>query len=441
MTEDNNESKQDFTGFLYDKGDRIALLKRVLKTLGNPDTDFSIIHVCGTNGKGSTSKMIADLLANLDHQVGLFTSPFIGEITNSIQINSKNISKTDFDQILDSLKQTMQLPQFSDDELSSFEALFVAAMIYFSRQNVDFVVLECGLGGELDATNAVVTTMYSIFTRIGLDHIGILGDTIAEIATTKSKIIRPSNTTIVAPNQRPISLEIIKKEAESKNSRLINASQVKISSQVNQDESLSINYTDGSTSGSFKFNLLGNYQLENVATVLVWLFDFAKQNRLKLDYDRLLSKTLGSITVPGRFEIVSSSPKIILDGAHNLDAIGSFVDTVQSKYADEKKIFVTGFLKDKDYRDNIRLLTTINHSDFKITQPNNPDRALSAKSLEDVITEETGRVYPSFGNPITALDNALVEAKQHKNTIIFVVGSFYLLNPIRAYLKTRSDHR
>lgn len=440
MAKDNNESKQGFTGFLYDQGDRIALLKRVLKALGNPDTDFSIIHVCGTNGKGSTSKMIADLLGNLHHHVGLFTSPFIGDITNSIQIDSKNIGKSDLNQILDSLKETMSSSEFSKDELSSFEAQFVAAMIYFSKQNVDFVVLECGLGGELDATNAVMNTLYSIFTRIGLDHIGILGDTIAEIATTKSKIIRPGNTTVVAPNQRAISLEILQKEAHSKGSRLINASKVNVSQTVNADGISIISYRYGTISGSFKFSLLGTYQLENVATVLTWLFDFARKNRLQLDYDHLLSQTLGSMTVPGRFEAISSSPKIILDGAHNLDAIGAFVDTVQSRYTNENKIFVTGFLKDKDYQDNIRLLTTINHADFKITQPNNPDRALSAKSLEEVMTEETGNFYPSFADPIAALNDAILDANQRPNTIIFVVGSFYLLNPIRTYLKTRSEH-
>ncbi len=252
----------EFTGFLYDQGDRIALLKAVLDELSNPDTDFSIIHVCGTNGKGSTSAMIASVLKQLHYRVGMFTSPFIGNVTNGIQINGQNISSSDRQAALETIEKIMQLDRFKGQKLSEFEAEFVASMIYFSRQKVDYVVLECGLGGELDATNAVSTTMYSIFTKIGLDHIGILGDTIQEIATTKSKIIQPNNVTIVAPNQRPAAFDVISKEAQSKSAHLISAQETKVAESDVTPQSQLIQFQRGKISGKFQFSLQGTYQIE-----------------------------------------------------------------------------------------------------------------------------------------------------------------------------------
>lgn len=427
-----------FAEFLYDQGDRIGLLKQVLRQLGNPDTNYSIIHVCGTNGKGSTATMIAALLQKMGQQVGLFTSPFIGDVTNSIRINQQAIQMTHFNHYLNRLQQLMASFGDGKQELSEFEAQFVTAMQYFSDQGVDYVVLECGLGGELDATNAVTTTMYSIFTKIGMDHIGILGNTIEEIATTKSKIIRKGNTTITAPNQRPQVSAILSHEAIEKNAAFLDANQVQIDQQ--SDDRTSLHYQFNDRAGHFKFGLQGAYQVENVRTVLLWLFDFQKHQRSTIDTDRLLTQALGKLSVTGRFETISTKPIIMIDGAHNVDAISAFVQSVKQSFPKQPKLIITGFLKDKDYVDNVRLLAQIPNATFRLTQPDNPERKLDKDHLQTVFKNVTEKRYPTFRNPIVALKNSMAEASENPELVILVVGSFYLINPICDYLiKTRSD--
>lgn len=431
----------EFTGFLYDQGDRIQLLKEVLSELGHPDTNFSIIHVCGTNGKGSTAMMIGSILQKLQFRVGLFTSPFIGDVTNGIQINQRNISSVTRQALLSRLEQIMSSDKFAGQTLSEFEAEFVAAMMYFSDQHVDYVVLECGLGGELDATNAVTTTMYSIFTKIGLDHIGILGNNIEEIATTKSKIIREGNTTIVAPDQRPAAFDVLAEEVRTKHAKLLDAGAAKVNEIDPGLPTQMIQFHQGSFEGRFKFGLQGTYQVENVSTVVTWLIDFVQKQQLAINLDQLLTDSLGQLQVPGRFEMISSSPKIIVDGAHNLDAISAFVDTVGVNLKQQHKVIITGFLKDKDYRDCVKLLTQIDDVSFRLTHPDNPKRALSVATLQATFADVTGAEYPTFADPITALTHTMTEFRHEPDTIILVVGSFYLLNPIRRFIKDRSnDH-
>lgn len=281
--------------------------------------------------------MIAACLETMDQKVGLFTSPFIGDQTNSIQINGHSISQSQLAGLTGLVKNMMATPQFADDELSDFEALFLIAMLYFSNQSVDYVVLECGLGGELDATNAVTTTQYSIFTEIGLDHVGILGSTIEEITTTKSKIIRPGNTTIIAPQHSDTVNRIIREEARSKGAKVIDVGRFVHVKYQKLNSQLIINYQTTEFAGTFKFGLIADYQLENLRTVLTWLINFYQSAKTPLTIDEILERSLSQINIPGRFETINESPMIIVDGAHNLDGIKSFVDSVNTNFESLKK--------------------------------------------------------------------------------------------------------
>ncbi|EHO51110.1 bifunctional folylpolyglutamate synthase/dihydrofolate synthase [Lentilactobacillus kisonensis] len=432
-------TKKNFSSFLYNHGDRITLLKRVLAYLGHPDQNFSIIHICGTNGKGSTSMMIAACLENLDQRVGLFTSPAIGQQTNCIQVNGVEISKGHLNDLFMKLKQVMAISEFHDAELSDFEALFLASMLYFSEEGADYVVLECGLGGELDATNAVTTTLYSIFTEIGLDHLGVLGNSLEEIVTTKSKIIRPANTTIIAPQHSQIINGIIKREATIKGARLIDAAKTVIIHSQNIGQQLMVDYQTSQQHGQFQFGLLANYQLENVRTVIAWLIDFCQSKHLTNQISDLLNHALATINVPGRFETVNKKPMIIVDGGHNLDGITAFANTVNTIFPHYNKLIVTGFLKDKDYQDSVHKLLGIKQAHFIITEPDNVDRRLAARQLQQAFIDASGITYPVFKRPITAIKAAINAANRQSKLLIFVVGSFYLLNPIRTYLINKED--
>lgn len=417
-----------FAEFLYDEGDRISLLKRVLAALDHPDMKFKIIHVCGTNGKGSTAIMIANILKELGIAAGLFTSPAIGDVTDTIRVNMTRISIGEYQTKVAHLEQLMSTTEFNDDQLSKFEADFIISMMVFAEAKVDYVVLECGLGGELDATNAVTTTMYSIFTKISLDHLGILGDSLAEIATTKSKIIRPQNTTIMAPNQQMITKKVIQGEAKIKQADLIDA---------DQHQTTVSNGKFSFLNQEFEFGLKASYEQENLNTVLCWLSNF--KNRLTISEEKIataVSSALGNnLSIPGRFELVTKNPAIILDAAHNPDGVGAFVKTVADNYSDQPKIIINGFLKDKDFKTAVSELLKLKNTRFIITNPRNESRELNSKRLDEVFYRETGITYPNFSDPIKALDFAIKQATSEiPDAVIFVVGSFYLINPIRESL-------
>lgn len=432
----------EFPTFLYDQGDRIGLLKRILKALGSPDQKFKIIHICGTNGKGSTAMMITAILKQMGHRVGLFTSPYIGEIYNGIQIDFKNIPSRIFEEKISVIKKLLRTAAFANVKVSEFEAQFLISMLYFAEQRVDYVVLECGLGGELDATNAVATTMYSIFTKISLDHVDILGNNITEIATTKSKIIRHHNVTITAQNQSLEALKVLENEAVSKQAVFLNADRVTITTSQQSKRSKQVHYRallgHSEQSGTFRFGLAGTYQLENLATVLTWFFDFVKRTSFQQRLDDILAHSLAELVVPGRFETVQQKPKIILDGGHNPDGISAFVETVQKLYPNAPKLIVNGFLKDKSYEIAVQKLLTLKNSSFIITQPENQQRELSPVKLADVYQKYTNRQFPEFTSPVKAIKQAIMTASP--TTVILVVGSFYLLNPIRTYLLSRSEY-
>ncbi|WP_283678168.1 Mur ligase family protein [Lentilactobacillus sp. Marseille-Q4993] len=413
-------------GSLYNQGDRIGLLKKVLSELGNQDRQFKIIHVCGTNGKGSTATMIAKILAELGDKVGLFMSPVVGPRNSDICINFESISNREVRNIEHRVNNLPALKS-GDKRLSPFEMRVIVAILYFASGGVDFAVLECGLGGELDATNAVFTTMYSIFTPISLDHLGILGDTLAEIATAKAKIIRPSNTTIVAPSEPGVVQSIIRKEALDKGSTLIMADSIAVTKNGNK-----VSATFGDTNYEFKFGLSGNYQQTNLRTVLAWFMNFIDRHSISQGPQTLLSKALGDLMIPGRFEEINNTPKIIVDGAHNPDGISSFKETVSNEFITHELIIVVGFLKDKNYVKSMAELATLNNPRFVITQPINDNRALAVGTLAETATNLGMKIAGKESNPRHAIDKAISLAEA--NTTIFCVGSFYLINPIRDYI-------
>ncbi|KRL37202.1 bifunctional folylpolyglutamate synthase/dihydrofolate synthase [Liquorilactobacillus uvarum] len=425
-----NNQETDLPRFLYGQGDRITIIKHVLQQLGQPDKNFTIIHVCGTNGKGSTSSMIAALLQNMNYKTGLFTSPFVRNITESIQINNKMIPANELMKYTKLIESTLEEMGLSRTELSSFEMIFTAAMLYFSDNKVKYVVLECGLGGELDATNAVSQTAYSIFTKIGLDHIKILGETISEIAATKSKIIREKADVIVAPNQREQAFNIIKKEAQKKKAHVYFADEKNLTVSKTDNFSQIMCLKTNNKKFKFKFSLFGTYQKENLATVLMWLNVFLSKEAKNIDWHKLIQKTMSNMSIPGRFEKISMEPLVILDAAHNLDGIKAFVKTVNSLYPTAKKNVIVGFLKDKDYKHCLTELVKLKNARFILTEPDNIERRLTAAELQKSFYTVSGKNLPAFNDPKEALAYTL-KMNSEKCALTLVVGSFYLLKVIR----------
>ena len=454
---------------LYGEKKRVKLLAKILDKMNNPASDVQIIHVSGTNGKGSTCYMINSILCEMGYKVGLFTSPQITTIYELIKVNGVEITELEFEECKNKLRQVLNnLGLDLENDLSYFEMVFLIAMIHFKNKNVNVLILECGLGGELDATNAVSKIDYTIFTKIGIDHKNILGNTIEEICQTKSKIIRKQSNVIIAPNQRDVVYEILEKEAKYKNCDIFLAEKnIKIEKVENKEKNSQNIYEKEdlrSENGSefqdkvraeiignydfgknfknneyfFRFGLKGEQQLENLATVLTWYFRFFDNSKNSVENtEEILDRALGTLQIAGRMEKVGEIKNVYLDVAHNEDSVEAFVDCVKKNFDNKKKIFVVGFLKDKEVEKCVNLLKIVGDN-FILTEPNNEERKLDSEILEkyfeDKKIENSKNIIISEKNIEKAFLKAL-ELRENEDECIFVVGSFYLLGEVKKVIE------
>ena len=437
----NTEMITQFSGMRYGALERVLTLSRLLNQLGQPDHAFKIIHICGTNGKGSTGTVIARLLQAQGYRVGLFTSPYIMCVEESIQINQQPISSAQFNQTLNGVQQALKvLGIMPKTTVSYFEMLVLVALVYFQQQAVDYLILECGLGGQLDATNAIDQAAYTIFTKISLDHTAILGKTIQAIATTKSKIIRPKTPVVIAPHQDAVAQAVLTAEAHRKNAPLLaaNLNWIKANQPTASGQKVTLKLPD-CPEFSVEFSLAGHYQLENLATALVWYQRFCEDQRRPIDR-QVVQTALAAVHLPGRFEQLHTAPVVIADGAHNPDGIQQLVASVKERYPRQSFVIVTGFLKDKDVQTCLKYLTTL-PAQFIVTEPVNPDRrALSANTLQRLLQTITTQSVTTQ----VSIKEALLTAQQialtrQSKPIILVVGSFYLLKTVRQYYQTMEE--
>ena len=307
--------------------DRVGMLKRVLAKLHHPDQQFRIIHVAGTNGKGSTGTMIAQCLHQAGQKVGHFSSPAMVDQREQIQIDGCLIEKSAFATTYEKIVQ--QLPDdLNADDLTVFEWWTLIMLQYFADQKVDWAVIECGLGGQNDATNAIEAPKLAVITHIALDHTRILGPTIKDIAQAKAGIIKPgTGVVILAPNQDQAARAQIIKRAQ--------ACQVSV---LDSEKTIQLTVLDQSWAGTqlqlklpgaeleCQFNMLGTFQLDNLKTALTAV-DWLNQTELEITPERIAA-VLANIVIPGRLQKIGTQPLSFLDGAHNPDAAVRLIQTL-----------------------------------------------------------------------------------------------------------------
>ena len=390
----------------------LGRMQRAVDLLGNPEQAYPIIHVTGTNGKGSTIAFMRELFVSHGKKVGTLTSPHIVSIHDRICINGQPISDADFILLANQVKEMEQRLLETHDQLSFFELLTVIALLYFKEQGVDLVLLEVGIGGLLDTTN-VVTGEIAVITSIGLDHQETLGDSLTAIAEQKAGIFKPGRAAVIA-NLAPESQLVCQKIAEDLDVTLYQA-----------DRDFSFKSGDFSSSladlTQLKLGLEGAYQEENAALALqaFLLFMAARGEKINEEVVRCALKTT---SWAGRLEAVTEH--IYLDGAHNLPALERLVEFIQEKIQQGyQPQILFGALKRKDYSGMLGYLT--DHL---------PDTALYVTSFDyqESLEEQDLSGYHRVASYRDFLDD--FEKSAGEKDLLFVTGSLYFISEVRAYL-------
>ena len=390
----------------------LGRMQRAVDLLGNPEETYPIIHVTGTNGKGSTIAFMRELFVSHGKKVGTFTSPHIVSIHDRICINGEPISDDDFISLVEQVKTMEQRLLETHDQLSFFELLTLIALLYFKEQEVDLVLLEVGIGGLLDTTN-IVTGEIAIITSIGLDHQETLGDSLVAIAEQKAGIFKSGKSAVIANLAQEAQL-VCQRTATDLGVSLY---------QADQDFS----FRNGNFSSSLaNFNHLilgleGAYQEENAALALQAFLLFMAQRDEKVDQEAVRA-ALQATTWAGRLEAITEH--IYLDGAHNLPALERLVEFIQEKIQQGyQPQILFGALKRKDYSGMLTYLT--DHL---------PDTALYVTSFDyqGSLEEQDFGDYTSIASYRDFIDN--FESSAGEKDLLFVTGSLYFISEVRACL-------
>ncbi len=383
-------------------------IKELCEMLGNPQDGLKFIHVAGTNGKGSFCAMIESILRASGFKTGLFTSPYIKVFNERMCVSGEMISDFELAEITEYVKP------FADkmtDKPTEFELITAIAFVYFKRHNCDIVILEAGMGGRLDSTNIIKTSLLSVITGIALDHTQFLGNTVEEIAKEKAGIIK--NAPVLYGGKDKTAEKVIKEYAKNNDFYTVDYSLLSI-----KEMTLKGTVFDFDKRKNLYIPLLGKYQPENASSVLTAI-DILKKNGFNICENSIL-KGLASVKWIGRFEILSTEPLVIFDGAHNPQGITASVESILNYFSD-KVYILTGVLKDKDYNFIAKELSKIAEKSFTIT-PDNP-RALPAEEYA-LILEKAG----VSSTPFTTIQEAYFQAKQEAqkdNKPLIVLGSLY----------------
>jgi len=421
------ETMHNLTKFGFNMG--LERIRRLLELSDNPEKNLKVIHIGGTNGKGSTSAMVAEVLQQAGFKVGVFTSPHLHSYTERIKINGEEISQGDFAALLAEL-----VPKFSRmvgegyEHPTEFEVNTAMALIYFSRQETDLVVLEVGLGGAIDSTN-IVEPLISVITNVTLEHMEYLGDTVAEIARVKAGIIKKKKPVVTAVEQPDALREIVEK-CSLEDAPLY---------QVQSLTSISFRETDltgqvfdagidGIDYQGIKLSLLGEHQLVNGATALLTIKKLADYYGYHITAEQIKAG-FSRVVWPARMELFGDNPSILIDGAHNTDGIKALVAGLKNQFQYEGLILVIGMLADKEREKAVDLIAPL-ASQVIVTKPNSP-RAGAWQELAVYVENHCPKVEV-IEDIQKAAETAIARAKP--GDLVCITGSLYMVAEAREYL-------
>ncbi len=359
--------------------------------LDHPEKKFKSIHVAGTNGKGSSSHMLASILQEAGYTVGLYTSPHLKDFRERIRINGKPIRKKNVLQFIGRYK-----PFLEENKLSFFEMTVGMAFDYFAKKKVDIAIVEVGLGGRLDSTN-IITPEVSLITNIGMDHLDLLGNTMKKIALEKAGIIKESVPVVISEYQEGIA-RTFEQLAKSKNAKIVFADQV-----VRKE---------------YKTALLGSYQSKNIKGVVAVLKTLKKFRVKKKHIKRGLKKVIKNTDLLGRWQILQRKPMVVCDTAHNKEGLSLVLHQLQQQKFDSLHI-VLGFVKDKNL--DVVLPLFPKNAIYYFARPN------ILRGLDVEVLEESAVKHGLSGSAFNSVEKAVEAALRNanKNDFIFIGGSTF----------------
>lgn len=405
----------------------LGRIEELMRRLDNPHLDLKVIHIGGTNGKGSTSAMMASILQAGGYRVGSFTSPHLHSYTERFIINGKAIAGEDLAILIQELRpflEDMVLEGY--EHPTEFEVCTALAFLYFKRKKVDFLVLEVGMGGAIDSTN-VAAPIISVITNVGLDHMEYLGGTIAEIAKVKSGIIKPGVPLVTAADGE--GLEVIREACKENGSKMILVGRDITWEQMSfspAGQQFNI-YGRRGKYGNLLLSLLGRHQLTNAATA-VGVAEVLADLGVNLD-EKAVRDGLASVNWPARLEILKENPLVIIDAAHNYDGAKNLRQALREYFPGRRLFLVIGMLEDKERTRVIAELATGSRM-VVVTRPNSP-RAGNWHKLAVEALKHAPEVY-IIEDIEEAVKKAMVLAKPED--MICVTGSFYMVAEARELL-------
>lgn len=405
----------------------------LLELLGNPQDELKVIHVAGTNGKGSTCRYMYSILQEAGYKTGLYTSPFLEKFNERIEYNGEMISDEDLSVYTD--RVLIEVKKLTDKGLQSpteFEVITAIAFLYFKEKKADYVILEVGLGGSGDSTNMCKEPLVTAITSVSFDHMDRLGNTIEAIAKEKAGIIK-EHRPVVTSSKDKAALGVIKDKAFEKNCPYIETKDIEISI---SKEALSGYRFDAHILGkdyeNLEISMTGRHQIDNAVCALTVLKVLENEDNIHIS-DEIMYSGLKKARQHGRLEVMTEldeKPVVIIDGAHNIDGSAALKKSMKALCKEKKILMVIGMLADKDVNGIVGEFMQIT-KDFIVTEPDNP-RKMGAKELADLLQKEGAN---AIAKPLAEEACAQAETMKEQYDVILYAGSLYLIGKIRSILR------
>ncbi len=411
-------------------------LERMVELLalrGNPHLKLKVIHIGGTNGKGSTIAFLKKMLEKMGLRVGVFSSPYLIHYTDQITINGESIPEARLESLMADYRSLLEGEHAQALQgTTEFEIITAIAYDYFAFEQVDVAIMEVGMGGLLDSTNVCQPILTGI-TTIGLDHVALLGDSLEAIAEQKAGIIKPG-VPLVTGNIVPEALAVIDQIAKAKQApRLAHGDDYQLNHCESTVTGEIFDYTSTLRQGRFQTGLLGLHQIENAGMALTLLDAYCQETGRELPDNALVAQALEETSWPGRLEVVSREPLMILDGAHNPHAVKALLATLKERFTDYQKEILFTCIKTKALEDMLDLLETLPGTKITLTHFED-SRATDEKVLKEM-SDSRNLNYQDWQE---FLDQKLSE-NEEKKTVRIITGSLYFLAQVRAYLMERKN--